>query len=719
MAGMNICSTELRRLDASTIRIHLREFLCDNAASTTSNDAILFRPDFSPDTFSVLDRINGHVYLTKVEPVGNVWIESMVEAELGRLVEQKALALDSLSNATRFCTVQVMSLLDFEVDGRPVAADLSNQEIPDVIRKVLAYCLTGDPSYELYSHKFFNELAYSIIPILIQDFLLPTNPSGKDLLRYSIASGLIGLDLKGTAAAASGFSISGVPLSSYLHLGPTQMAEQIWIKLRAQAVSSLAVDHWAAFLDEISGQQSQMVWISDDVIESFFDLLLIQELLTNNPSLAVTLVPKNGRHGNDLAFEDVQRFLALSSFSTLSALWSEGRFTAAPHGPTMGTVNLRKLSWEILEAIHRADVVYIKGCRAHELLQGGLNKTSYTAYVVAREFSESESGFDARETPMLFFRCAPGEYAYWGFGGRAKRRKTFPDGREICLCYSTIEDHERRKAAQTPGLILTELSALLELGKELNGSYDKPYAEEAKLLCDKIDAITQASYAAIAVTYTSVRGDEPSTMDIELLDRLLGLARNLARTGKLGTETGTMRLLDVGTGSGRDLRYLTRFGDIQATGMDNCQAFVSILEELERAGKIPDSSAFRMDMRSMDRFGDRTFDIVRHNATLLHLPSVTAGVGMDAALAESHRVLKPYGLLFATLKAGTGMEFVDTGEGLGKRFFQFYSEDELIEALQRNGFEVLDLQLRYEQRTSGTTKWLATYAQKLEKRVVR
>lgn len=104
------------------------------------------------------------------------------------------------------------------------------------------------------------------------------------------------------------------------------------------------------------------------------------------------------------------------------------------------------------------------------MFQGGIQKPCYTAYVLAREFNESESGFDARLGPLLFFQTEPSEYAFWGFKGRAIRRMMFDDGREIAASFSTIREHEHRKRLMDLGEILREMQMLLKM-QRLMASY--------------------------------------------------------------------------------------------------------------------------------------------------------------------------------------------------------------------------------------------------------
>ncbi|MCX6630072.1 MAG: class I SAM-dependent methyltransferase [Candidatus Solibacter sp.] len=207
-----------------------------------------------------------------------------------------------------------------------------------------------------------------------------------------------------------------------------------------------------------------------------------------------------------------------------------------------------------------------------------------------------------------------------------------------------------------------------------------------------------------------MRGDAPLGPDIDLINALLARARRLAGRGAAGADP-KMRLLDVGTGHGRDLSYFARMKDVDAYGIDTADGFLEMLRERQRCETIPRWRVLGMDMRHL-AFKDETFDIVRHNATLLHLPLIGPGYGVDEALAETYRILRPNGVLYALVKAGDGMAIFDTREGLGPRFFQFFSERTLEECVCRNGFEACEITRHSSQRAGRLIEWLSITAQR-------
>jgi SAM-dependent methyltransferase len=606
---------------------------------------------------------------------------------------------------------ELVKLLNYSTDCGPIAAQIFNQEIPDVVERVVAYCLYGNPNYEFHTHRMLKEVGLEIIPAILQRHFQRTGIL-KRLLVFSIASGLVGLDLKGTRAAASQITSKGIPLSPFIKLGNSNMTEFVYKELEKIASKGLTIDYWNHFVDEVMGKQDfKLVWFLDDFIETMFDLYLLRELLERNRSIEISLIPKNGQHGNDASYTDVMNLLELPLFNSLRSHIASGRLYIAGKGPRMGTLNLRKLSKEVCDEIKSSNAVYIKGCRSHEMVQGGINAVTYTSFVVAREFTEAETGLDARKNALVFFRNEPGEYSYWGFKLRGLRHKTFEDGRQIAICCSTLDEHERRKIADVPVLI-RHLKKLIKLFHVVPSCYRLAYDGETELIVDKLCDITKLTYNNAAHLYADIRCEWPSKKDAFLMDKLIEMARARMQEGKLGNQRGRISVLDVGTGNGRDLRYLKRFNDVDAVGIDNAEAFIQILDELAEKGEIPRKSYYKMDMRDLSAFPNSSFDVVRQNASLLHLPMLPNKIGADEAVAESFRVLKPSGLIYVLVKEGSGLKYMDTREGLGKRVYQTYSEESIRELLERNGFRILEIRSRYSKRPIGLVKWLLVFAER-------
>lgn len=475
---------DLRPLDSETISRFLKTLLCDDATNPQLNDSIIARPNFNPDSFSVQDRMSNNVFLAEGERDFDQWLGLSIQLKLEMLLQEGIIRLQALQDTIEFCLEQVRLFLAFVAGDQPIASILLNQELPFVVDRILAYCLFGDPSFEIYTHRAFNSFAFRVIPKIIEHRLWHRDVCLEKLLLFSIASGLIGIDMKRSSPPLT----DCIPFKPILNESIESAGDFIWDKLNVFVSRDFSLECWDTFSDQVIGQECNLVWFFDDYIESLFDLIFIQELMLRNQRLKIILVPKNGRFDNDAAYEDIKSFLYLPPFQELHNQIARGRLKVSCYGPRMGTANLKKLSPELIHELHRCDCLFIKGSGIHEMFQGGIQKTCYTAYVLAREFNESESGFDARLGPLLFFQTEPSEYAFWGFKGRAIKRITFADGREIAACFSTIREHEYRKRLIDPGEITREKQILLKMQRYVGQEYVTAFNAELRLLSNKLAA---------------------------------------------------------------------------------------------------------------------------------------------------------------------------------------------------------------------------------------
>ena len=125
------------------------------------------------------------------------------------------------------------------------------------------------------------------------------------------------------------------------------------------------------------------------------------------------------------------------------------------------------------------------------------------------------------------------------------------------------------------------------------------------------------------------------------------------------------RIIDVGCGSGRDLRFFRAHG-FQAEGIDACEA----LCKLARTHSGENVQCVRIE----DWQPDKRFDGVWACASLLHLP-------MDAIFAFFSRlrnILEPQGAAFFSFKSG-----IESGFNRQGRYFMAFSLNDLQDVLQR------------------------------------
>jgi SAM-dependent methyltransferase len=94
------------------------------------------------------------------------------------------------------------------------------------------------------------------------------------------------------------------------------------------------------------------------------------------------------------------------------------------------------------------------------------------------------------------------------------------------------------------------------------------------------------------------------------------------------------------------------------------------------------------------------FDAAWLAASLLHIPKAI----VPQALVELRRLLKPNGLIYISVKGGSG-EVWQQDEG-GRRFFAYYEAPELQNILASTGFMVF----ADWEKTIGKTRWLSLAA---------
>lgn len=135
-------------------------------------------------------------------------------------------------------------------------------------------------------------------------------------------------------------------------------------------------------------------------------------------------------------------------------------------------------------------------------------------------------------------------------------------------------------------------------------------------------------------------------------------------------------VLDAGCAFGRDTEYIKSKG-YKVQGVDLSQALIKRAKELN-----PDSDFSLQDVRKTN-FNDATFDGVWCNAVLLHLKDSD----IDRALLEFNRILKPSGILAASLKKGTGTKkFIEEFSSNKARFYNFKTKEVFRKNLEDAGF---------------------------------
>ena len=157
-------------------------------------------------------------------------------------------------------------------------------------------------------------------------------------------------------------------------------------------------------------------------------------------------------------------------------------------------------------------------------------------------------------------------------------------------------------------------------------------------------------------------------------------------------------LLDLGCGGGQDAGDLARRG-YRIVGVDRTSALLSAGRRRYRS--LPLVCA---DLRDLP-FQAMSFDGLWAAASLMHLPKSEA----RQILADLYRLIRPGGLLAATVTYGTKSRLVTDGWVPG-RYFARWRKDELARAVRRAGWTILELNVVTNRERKG--RWVNLLARK-------
>ena len=246
-----------------------------------------------------------------------------------------------------------------------------------------------------------------------------------------------------------------------------------------------------------------------------------------------------------------------------------------------------------------------------------------------------------------------------------------------------------------------------KLVKEFNYFMSKGELQQANKIAEEMINLTKYSYDCSSKDYRGVRKEEMRQSEIDMWKKSLSYLKKPKEF---------MRFLDVGAGFGKDMFYANNILKIETYGIDNSKGFINILQERAKNGDFDSKLIFEGDMRKMECFKNEFFDLVRSNASLLHLPLIGKGYMADLAVEEFNRVLKPGGIVYLLLKYGHDLKIIDTKENLGKRIYQLYDEKTITKLLKRNGFEIVFINVQRRRRLDYFIDWINVIARKEDKK---
>ncbi len=160
------------------------------------------------------------------------------------------------------------------------------------------------------------------------------------------------------------------------------------------------------------------------------------------------------------------------------------------------------------------------------------------------------------------------------------------------------------------------------------------------------------------------------------------------------------KILDVGSGSGRDVEYFLNEG-YKPIGIDSSEEMIK-----ESKKRIKKKLVFKkMDFRKL-KFNKESFDGVWSMFSLIHTPRDE----ITGVLKGFSKVLVKKGVLFLAVKEGEGKKKVKTPNfGGNSRTFVCFTEKEMITYLEDAGFEIITSEVN----GINEDKWLEIFSRKL------
>lgn len=155
-------------------------------------------------------------------------------------------------------------------------------------------------------------------------------------------------------------------------------------------------------------------------------------------------------------------------------------------------------------------------------------------------------------------------------------------------------------------------------------------------------------------------------------------------------------LADTGTGSGRDALHLRDRGR-QVIALDRSRSLLALLRRL-----APDIPTLVADVRSLP-FRPESLAGIVCSGVLLHIPR--DGAQAETVLTEVRNSLRPGALAFISVKEGTESGWYQQ-HGIGPRWIEYYTADELIGVCTGVGLEIDEL---YGPRRR---QWLTAFARR-------
>jgi len=159
------------------------------------------------------------------------------------------------------------------------------------------------------------------------------------------------------------------------------------------------------------------------------------------------------------------------------------------------------------------------------------------------------------------------------------------------------------------------------------------------------------------------------------------------------------KILDVGSGSGRDVKYFLDEG-FEPIGIDISQKMIN-----ESKKRVSKKSIFKkMDFRKL-KFKTESFDGIWSMLSLIHTPKEE----IKKVFEGFNKILVQRGVLFLAVIEGNGIEKIRVPELNNKMStISYFKEKEVKEYLEDSNFEIITSEIN----DSDSGKWLEIFCRK-------
>ncbi|RLB66339.1 MAG: hypothetical protein DRH04_09510 [Deltaproteobacteria bacterium] len=608
---------------------------------------------YEPGTFTISEISPGAEFI-KPETTFDFWVTNVLSEEL-ELIETRFPSLLK-GKATNDVKAIVKKILDLRTSvGKTLRHEIWFQEYSDIFRRIVLFVVQKNPDYELELYPNLTVKRKALTLDVLRWIDENKKPSLHDWLSVSIAAGLMGVNEKSIHAATSDIKRAyTIPLDSESD-NASQAVQRIAKALWKTSQTSSRIDATNVFFHSLkssAGRRFKILSFPDDYIETIFLLNFYDKLLEEYPHVEIDCVPRSIRCGNDATYGDVKE-LSIN----FHCLKNSARFRIHDKGPKLGTVNLLKLHYSVMNLLENSDIVDARGARNYEMMQG-INKDAYFGFMVCRDFSESVTGLFAEDIPLVFIHQPAKEKSFRGFRNRHKR---IDKGQMICEI-TALDNKDKWEGGC--------LSQINQWSSERRNRFE----------------VTQSFYSKNAPGFHGKYGDYLETEVLEYLDNMQG------------------RILVVGCGSGKEVNYLASRG-CDVYGIDLSDEAIHLAKNL-----YPDlwDRFFVEDMYNLHIFKEGQFDGIVANAVFVHLLDRE---DLSVAVEKMKQRLAPGGLGY--IRVIDKDEKVEEYDGIlfgSTRWFVYYEMDEL-EAICQNLSLTIIRKDRIQHARYSNVAWLSVLFQ--------